>query len=169
MRRVSFAPRYYNNIYVGAVFLILTTLSLILNLNRLRSSDLEISALMFLVGVLLIGHALFSRLIFTDYAVVSIGVLHRTMLYADIVRADWGRVAYKSGAWSGYTGCVVLSDRRGRRVRLIPRKFSGYEGEQGWAALLLQAIGNNAIAVDTKTRQKLRAAAARTPSRRQLW
>jgi hypothetical protein len=159
MKRVSFKPQVYNNVFVGAVFLVLAVI--VPFSNGIASSKLVMAVALFLVGILLIGQSILARLTFTDDAVVVSGILPRTMLYADIAKVEWGKVAYKSGSGAGYVGCIVLSSKRGRRMRLIPVHFIGYEGEQGWAALVLQVIGNHTITTDTKIRKRLESAATR--------
>lgn len=159
MKRVSFKPQAYNNVFVGAVFLVLA--AIVPFSNGSTSSKLLIVVLFFLVGILAIAQSILTRLDFTDDAVVLTGVLPRTMLYTDIARVEWGKIAYKSGSGAGYVGCIVLSSKQGRRLRLIPVHFIDYEGEQGWAALLLQVIGSNTITADTKIRQRLESAATR--------
>ena len=159
MKRVSFKPQVYNNVFVGAVFLVLA--AIVPFSNGSSSSKLVMTVALFLIGILVIGQSILVRLIFTDDAVVLSGILRRTMFYADIAKVEWGKVAYKSGSGAGYVSCIVLSSKRGRRLRLIPVHFIGYEGEQGWAALLLQVIGNHTITADTKIRQRLESAATR--------
>lgn len=160
MQRVSFKPQVYNNVFVGAVFLVFAAIVPIS--NGIASSKLVMAMTLFLVGILLMGQPILARLTFTDDAVVLSGILPRTMLYADIAKVEWGKVMYESGSGAGYVGCIVLSNERGRRLRLIPLQFVGYEGEQGWAALLLQVIGNHTITTDTKIRKRLESAATRS-------
>ena len=160
MKRVSFKPQAYNNVFVGAFGLMLSVI--VPFSNGSTSSKLVIAVPFFLVSILLIGQSVLTRLIFTDDAVVLPGIIPRTMLYTDIARAEWGKIMYKDGSGGGYVSCIVLSSKQGKRLRLIPIRFVDYEGEQGWAALLLQVIGNNTITADAKIRQKLESAATRT-------
>ena len=160
VKRVSFKPQAYNIVFVGAGGLVLTVI--VPFSNGSTSSKLAIAVSFILVSILLIGQSVLTRLIFTDDAVVLSGILPRTMLYTDIARVEWGKIMYKDGSGGGYVCCIVLSSKQGKRLRLVPIRFVDYEGEQGWAALLLQVIGNNTITADAKIRQRLESAATRT-------
>jgi|BarGraNGADG00212_1021973.scaffolds.fasta_scaffold35053_1 hypothetical protein len=96
MKRVSFKPQAYNNVFVGAVCLVLA--AIVPFSNGSTSSKLVIAVLLFLIGILVIGQSILTRLIFTDDAVVLSGIFPRRMLYIDIARVEWGKIAYKSGS-----------------------------------------------------------------------
>lgn len=164
MRDKSFKPRYYNNVYIGSALIIV---AIVMLLAKDSASDRVILGGLFAIsGTLTIIQALSIRLVFTENAIGITGLIPKKIRYSDIAKVEWGKVAHKGGSGYGRVACLIVSSQQGKRLRVLPVRFSGYEGSEGWATLLLKIISDHGILADSETIQRLNSAALKsTPAR----
>ena len=154
---MSFRRRYYNNAYIGAVFLVL---AMIVPFAKGTDSDKSIITVgMVLVGTLMIAQNLIQRLKFTDDSVIISGLLTKKLSYVDMARVEVGSVAIKTGSGAGHVSTINLVSKQDKKLSLVPYNFTGFEGDQGWASLLLKKVSENSIEMDPKAEQYLSNAA----------
>jgi len=107
----------------------------------------------------MIAQTLLQRLKFTDNEVIISGLVTKKMRYVDVARVEVGSVAIKTGSGAGHMGTINLVSKQGQKLSLVPNSFTGYEGDNGWASLLLNKAKENTIELDPKAEQNLSQAA----------
>ena len=159
MKNGSFKPRQYNNVIIGGLFVVLGIILLFA-----KESSMSISIPLILIGALTILNTLMARLVFIKDSVTLKGLLPKKIKYQDIAKIEWNKVWYKSGAGAGDAACIIITSQKGKRLRLLPNHFSGYEGKNGWAALILKVANKYGVSTDDEVTQRLKDATERSSS-----
>jgi hypothetical protein len=153
----TFKRRYYNNVYVGTVMLVIAFVAWLAKSTIFNKAVISTSFV--LAGILMISQNLIQRIRFTEDTLSVSGLFPKEVSYSNIDKIEIGEVMAKTGTGMGTMRSINIFTKQGKQIKLMPYNFANYEGERGWASLLLKVTQDHAIDIEPNAEQNLQRAA----------